>query len=456
MSEAMTPNRAMQADQLTLAELLSSLSYALDITEGQPEGHCIRVCWIGMHVGKHIGMKPGQLWELYYTLLLKDLGCSSNAARISELYLADDRRFKTDFKQLDRGLMPALKFVITHTGLQGPLGERLRAVAGILSNGHEIVRELIETRCTRGADIARQLRFPESVAMGIQHLDEHWDGYGRPTGVRGEKISLYARIALLAQVVDVFSVAEGRFAAMNEVKKRTAYWFDPKICEAFLEVAKKDSFWESLKSPDLQARIFALEPARHAIGLDEQYLDDIAAAFGQVIDAKSPFTAGHSQRVATYVDAMSRKLGMAEARRRWLRRGALLHDMGKLGVSNIILDKPGPLTPSEWVEAQQHATYTRNVLSRITIFKELADVAASHHERPDGLGYPKGLPGDQITLETRIITAADIFDALTSKRPWRPAMTVEQALETMRGELGAKVDYKVFEALESSMKTMAR
>jgi hypothetical protein len=206
---------AAKADQLTLAELLSSLSYALDITEGQPEGHCIRACWIGMHIGKHIGMKPGQLWELYYTLLLKDLGCSSNAARISELYLADDRRFKKDFKQVDRGVLPALKFVMTHTGLQGPLGERLRAVAGILSNGSEIVRELIETRCTRGADIARQLRFPESVAMGIQHLDEHWDGYGRPVGLRGEQISLYARVALLAQVVDVFHVSEGRFAARS-------------------------------------------------------------------------------------------------------------------------------------------------------------------------------------------------------------------------------------------------
>jgi putative nucleotidyltransferase with HDIG domain len=455
MSETMTPTKARQADQLTLAELLSSLSYALDITEGQPEGHCIRACWIGMHVGKHIGLKPVQLWELYYTLLLKDLGCSSNAARISELYLADDRRFKTDFKQLDRGLMPALKFVITHTGLQGPLGERLRAVAGILSNGHEIVRELIETRCTRGADIARQLRFPESVAMGIQHLDEHWDGYGRPTGVRGENISLYARIALLAQVVDVFHVAEGRFAAVNEVKKRTAYWFDPKMCEAFLEVAKKDSFWEQLKNPDLQARIFALEPAKHAVGLDEVYLDDIAAAFGQVIDAKSPFTAGHSERVATYVDAMATKLGLPAARRRWLRRGALLHDMGKLGVSNVVLDKPGPLTPDEWVQAQEHAVFTKNVLSRITIFKELADVAAAHHERPDGFGYPKGLSGDEVTLETRIITAADIFDALTSKRPWRPAMTVEQALDTMRGELGAKIDYKVFAALEASMKQVA-
>jgi putative nucleotidyltransferase with HDIG domain len=175
-----------------------------------------------------------------------------------------------------------------------------------------------------------------------------------------------------------------------------------------------------------------------------------------VIDAKSPFTVGRSERVAAYVDAMARKLGLPEARRRWLRRGALLHDMGKLGVSNVILDKPGPLTPGELLEAQQHAAMTRNILSRITIFKELADVVAAHHERPDGLGYPKGLPGDQVTLETRIITAADIFDALTSKRPWRPAMTVEKALETMRGELGTKIDYEVFAALESSMKVVAR
>ena len=96
---------------LKLSELMSALSYALDITEGQPPGHCIRCCWIGMNIGQQIGLPSDQLWELYYVLLLKDLGCSSNASRICELYLTDDLSFKRDFKWVDGSLPQVVRFV---------------------------------------------------------------------------------------------------------------------------------------------------------------------------------------------------------------------------------------------------------------------------------------------------------------------------------------------------------
>ena len=93
-----------RATTLKLSQLIGSLSHALDITEGQPEGHCVRCCWIGVNIGREIGLGEQELWELYYTLLLKDLGCSSNAARICELYLTDDLNFKRDFKFVGDGL----------------------------------------------------------------------------------------------------------------------------------------------------------------------------------------------------------------------------------------------------------------------------------------------------------------------------------------------------------------
>ena len=192
------------APGLKLSELISALSHALDITEGQPEGHCVRCCWIGIHVGRRLGLAEQALWELYYTLLLKDLGCSSNAARICELYLTDDRQFKRDFKSVGDSLPQVLNFVLRHTGLKAGLAERFRSVLTILRDGEEIAQELIATRCQRGADIARRLRFPEAVAAGIYSLDEHFNGQGKPEGLAGEAIPLYARIALLAQVVDVF------------------------------------------------------------------------------------------------------------------------------------------------------------------------------------------------------------------------------------------------------------
>ena len=133
--------------------------------------------------------------------------------------LTDDLTFKHDFKTIDGSLPQALRFVLAHTGLKSGLAERFRALVNMFLNSGKIERELIETRCHRGAEIARKMRFSEGVASGIQNLDEHWDGGGQPLGLRGDGIPVYARIALMAQVVDVFQTAQGAGAAMREVEQ---------------------------------------------------------------------------------------------------------------------------------------------------------------------------------------------------------------------------------------------
>jgi HD-GYP domain-containing protein (c-di-GMP phosphodiesterase class II) len=440
------------AGDIRLAEVLGALSHALDMTEGQPAGHCVRCCFIGTQIGQEIGVSDYQLWELYYTLLLKDLGCSSNAARICQLYLADDLQFKSDFKQIDGSLPQALRFVLAHTGLQAGLTERFRALINVFQNGGNIARELIETRCHRGADIARKMRFSEAVALGIQNLDEHWNGGGLPDRVAGVAIPLYARIALMAQVIDVLHTSSGRDAAIREVENRSGTWFDPQVVGAFSRIAARAEFWDALSAPDLQRRIFALEPARHSVTVDEEYLDDIAEPCAQVIDSKSPFTSGHSERVTLFTDMVAEELGVNLDRRRWLKRAALLHDIGKLGVSNAILDKPGKLDDAEWTAMKMHAAHSQTILSRIDAFRDLAAVAGAHHERLDGQGYPRGLKGDEIALETRIITTADIFDALTADRPYRPAMPVSKALAIMSDMAGTAVDPDCLQSLRRALR----
>jgi HD-GYP domain-containing protein (c-di-GMP phosphodiesterase class II) len=437
--------------EIRLSELLGALSHALDMVEGQPAGHCVRCCWIGMHIGRELGLNDAQIWELYYTLLLKDLGCSSNAARICRLFLTDDLTFKHDAKTIDGSLPQALRFVLAHTGLKAGLTERFRSLVHVFLNTGKIERELIETRCHRGAEIARKMRFSEGVAAGIQNLDEHWDGGGQPLGLRGGDIPVYARIALLAQVVDVFQTAKGAGAAMREVESRAGGWLDPALCAAFVRVASREEFWTVLRSEDLQQAIFALEPAQRSTLVDEDYLDDIAAAFAQVIDSKSPYTSGHSERVTLFTDLIAEQMGLAPQRRRWLKRAALLHDIGKLGVSNSILDKPGKLDEAEWEAMKQHAAHSETILSRIAAFGDLAGVAAAHHERLDGKGYPRGLAGDQIVLETRIITTADIFDALTADRPYRAAMPISKALGIMSEMVGTQIDVDCFAALRRAI-----
>ncbi len=436
---------------LHLAELLGLLSHALDITEGQPQGHCVRAAWIGTHIGMALGLDAAALDDLYFTLLLKDLGCSSNAARICDLYLADDITFKRDFKAIDGSLTAALRFVFAKTGLEAGLSERIRAVVNILQNGGQISRELITARCHRGADIAAKMRFSTGVQDGIRSLDEHWDGGGKPEGLKGAAIPRQANIALLAQVVDVFHSDQGVVAARAEVRKRAGQWFDPALAAAFDTAQGLPDFWTVLASDQLESRVFALPPALRAAPVDASYLDDIAGAFSDVVDAKSPFTADHSNRVTLYTDIIAEELGLTAPHRRWLRRAALLHDLGKLAISNQILDKPAKLDAVEFEAVKRHPWHSERILERVAAFADIAPIAGAHHERLDGRGYPYGLAGEQLCLEVRILTVADVFDALSAERPYRGAMPIADCFAILEKDIGVAFDGDCVAALRAGL-----
>lgn len=439
------------ASQTSLAEILSAFSYALDLTEGQPAGHSIRACWIGTKLAQAIGLNDAALRDVYYAVLLKDLGCSVNAARVTEMFVGNDRDLKRDFKLIGPNPEDFGEFIMTKVGVDADPEARDAAVANLLANAGAIMTDIMDTRCTRGADIARQLRFSEDVAQAIAHLDEHWDGSGLPLGISGEDIHIGGRIAQLAQIADVFYMTGGANVALAEILRRSGSWLDPKLAETFLRLAGTSLFWTALESDTLAQDLFALEPAACQVDVDEDYLDDIAGAFGQVIDAKSSFTSGHSERVGLYADAIAEFLGFDAADRRRLRRAAILHDVGKLGVSSAILEKPGKLEADEWREMQSHANHTTHILSQIGVMHEMALIAGSHHERLDGKGYPLGLDARSISVESRIITVADIFDALTADRPYRAAMPVDKALHIMAGEVGSAIDPECFYALQMAL-----
>ncbi len=435
---------------LRLSEIIGSLSYALDLTEGLPPGHSLRSCWVGMHIGYCMGLNTQELSRLYYTILLKDAGCSSNAARLFELYGSDDHVVKRDFKTVDTDHVVNLgRFVMSHVAIGKAWRERFGRIVTLARNGEALATELIETRCERGASIARELGFDEQVAAGIRSLDEHWNGNGKPARLSGQAIPLGSRIALLSQVVDVFHSSGGAQAARETVRQRIGSWFDPEVAGAFDKAQTLPGFWNGLGSREgLQTRVMELEPRSECVLADDDRLDRIAEAFARVVDAKSHFTYGHSSRVACYAEAVAAQMGLPVARQRWLRRAALLHDIGKLGVSNEVLDKPGRLDAQEWEKVKTHAAYSEQILSRLGAFSELAFIAAAHHERLDGKGYPRGLAAADIPLETRIITVADIFDAITAERPYRGAIPVSQALAMMEKECGTAIDADCLQAMK--------
>jgi putative nucleotidyltransferase with HDIG domain len=419
---------AVSTVEVALSEVLGALSYALDITEGEPPGHAVRSAVIGMRLAEAIGLGEADRTALFYALLIKDAGCSSNAARLSELFDADDQAAKRAMKVVDWSKPGALAAYTWRSVAPGrsPLA-KARAMRRIVAE-EEVTNELMGRRCEMGARIAHMLELPGATGGAIRALDEHWDGSGQPLGLRGEEIPLLGRILCLAQTVEVFLRGAGLEAAMTIVRRRRGRWFDPALADALLRLAGEAAFWGPLERSTTVPALAGWEPADRVQVADDRRLDRVATAFAHVIDAKSPYTARHSQGVAHYAVAVATALGMAEVELRDLRRAGLLHDIGKLAVSSRVLDKPGRLDPDELAQIRTHPLYTERILERVACFRDFADVAAAHHERLDGGGYHRGRRAEELTRPMRVLAVADVYEALTADRPYRAGMSVEQAL----------------------------
>ncbi|HEX6041272.1 HD-GYP domain-containing protein [Longimicrobium sp.] len=442
---------APEDGDIRLSEVIAALSYALDLTEGAPEGHSVRTCLIGMRIAREIGLDADARSSLFYALLLKDAGCSANAAATCELFGADDHTVKQTWKATDWASgWRSFVHVVRNVRPGASLLAKARQVAGFAGAG-PVGTELVRTRCERGADIARMLEMTDDTAAAIRALDEHWDGRGIPLGLAGEQIPLLARIAGLAQTVETYHSVFGFQAALGVARDRAGKWFDPDLVRALHSLRADGAFWAGLSDGDARARAAALEPADRVLTADEERLDRIAHAFARVIDAKSPFTFRHSEGVALYADAVARVLGFGPEALRDLRRAALLHDVGKLGVSNRILDKPGKLTEQEFSAVRRHPEHTYHILARVARFRPLAETAASHHERMDGRGYHRGLPAGELPVAARVLAVADVCDALSAERPYRGALPREQVLGIMRADAGPGLCPDCFHALETAL-----
>jgi HD-GYP domain-containing protein (c-di-GMP phosphodiesterase class II) len=434
---------------LRLSAILSGLSYALDLTEGHPRGHSSRSCLIGMRLATELGLSARDRSDLFYALLLKDAGCSSNSARVFQLFGGDDQPAKRAVWLRDwRKIREQIAYVIDYAEPDGKLFERLRRLTVLALKGPASRRLLFEVRCDRGAEIARALGFSEATAGAIRAMDEHWDGGGYPDGLRRGAIPLLARIVGLAQVAEIFVSEEGPDRAATIVRQRRGSWFDPDLVNAFLSIARDGALWEQCDSKNLDETVASAEPDGCGIPADEARVNAIAEAFARVIDAKSPYTYHHSARVAEFAVGIGRELGLDEAALVRLRRAALVHDIGKLSVPNRILDKPGPLTPREWEVVKRHPYYTYQILERVPAFDDLAFDASAHHERLDGRGYFRNLPASQLSVAARILSVADQLDALSADRPYRGKLPRERVLAILRDERGKGLSGDAVDAVD--------
>ncbi len=378
---------------LRVAEVVSALSQALDLGSGSTGWHSVRTCVLGMRIAAELKLPEHTQQELYYALLLKDAGSSGPPAQI-----------------------------------------RSDSASG----------------CERGATLARLMRLPEATAVGITALNEHWNGRGYPLRLRGEQIPIASRIALLAQVLDVFFTSVGPEAAMATIGRNSGIWFDPTVFRAARSLAQRGELWAALRNANLPHIALQLEPRLTTTLEGDVNLETICQAFAMIVDAKSTFTYNHSNGVANVAVAMAKKLELNDSRVELVRHAALLHDLGKMAVPNEILQKPGNLNDAEWQLMRSHPEHTRRILHSVRGFEEMSEVAAAHHERLDGSGYYRGLAAPQLSLESRILAVADVFDALSASRPYRNGLPREKVLAIMRNWSPRILDTTCLEALEQS------
>jgi putative nucleotidyltransferase with HDIG domain len=450
--------RSQPAARLSFSEIVSALSLALDLTEGAVPGHALRSCLLGMRIAARLGLDPAQMQSLYYALLLKDVGCSSNAARMCQIVGGDDRAMKAAAK-LEDWTKPAKPKLSTLKMLwenvlpeAGAAGRAVRIVQIGLSQ-HKNNEQLISLRCDRGASIVHKLGLGDTVSEAVRYLDEHWDGSGYPERLAGDRIPVLSRIMQVAQHLDVFASERGTRLAIQVLRERDGTWFDPEIVAVVSALYYGGSLWKDCLSEDpgeTRRAVLDMEPGTQ-LPVDGDAIDRICQAFAEVVDAKSPFTFRHSVGVAQAAVDIAQTMGLPGERLSFLRRAALLHDIGKLNVSNSILDKPNKLNDEEWQSVLGHPGITRRILERIGPFQEIALVAGEHHEKLDGSGYPGHLYARDLSLESRILGVADVYGALSEDRPYRQGLSLDEIVSIMKRDVPHRLDPECFDALLSHL-----
>jgi len=458
-----------EAGAPSIAEIISALSFALDLTEGAVPGHALRSCLLGMRLGRELGFSDSMLADLYHALLLKDVGCSSNAARMCQIIGGgDDRAVKSGVKLEDwtkphKPSLPALRLLWNNVVPGGGALHKAGRILQIALTQHGNNEEMIQLRCDRGANIVRKIGLNEQTAQAVRSLDEHWDGSGYPQRLKGAAISPLARVMAVAQHLDVFALERNTAQAMLVLRERSGRWFDPQIVKAAESLHRCNALWmqclpDGVGAAQLEvstrSAVLDLAPAQ-AARTRASDIDQICEAFAEVVDAKSHFTFRHSVGVTDVASAIGSAMGLEPGRKQLLHRAALLHDLGKLRVPNSILDKPGKLDEAEWSVMREHPALTRAILDRVSQFRELAYIAGAHHEKLDGSGYPDRLVGEKLPLEARILAVADVYGALIEDRPYRTGFAPEQALAMLSASLPGKLDEECFQALVSIAPSIA-
>jgi HD-GYP domain-containing protein (c-di-GMP phosphodiesterase class II) len=428
-----------------IAELVATLSYASDLGLGQPMAHCMRQTVVALRLADLAGASGRELEATYYLGLMMNVYCHADAAEQAR-WFGDDISMKSDtFDMLDMSTARMVTLLWRRAGSHGSGVARARRLATFPVAGVKQMLSFATTHCTLGSQFAEQIGLDEAVCVAIRQGYEQWDGKGYPDHLRGEQICLPARLVQLAGPVEVVARRRGVEAAVAVARRHRGTQFDPAVVDLFCSRAPE--LLDGLDQASDWDAVLGTEPelSRQVSGAG---LDQVLEAMADLVDLKSPYLAGHSRGVANLASAAARAAGYPDDDVQAVRRAGLIHDLGRLGVSNAVWDKPGLVTEAEAERVRLHPYLTDRMLARVDALGTSREIAARHHERLDGSGYPRGLTAATLTPPDRLLAAADAYHAMTEPRPHRAPLGPGQASAELRAEVtGGRLDSEAAEAV---------
>jgi HD-GYP domain-containing protein (c-di-GMP phosphodiesterase class II) len=429
---------------LRLAELVAALSLGIDLGFGQPMEHVLRQCLIALRLAERIGLDEEARAVVYYTALLVNVGCHTDAHEQAK-WFGDDIALKSGKYDHDLRSLRAAAAGMRLLGSGNPPLHRFRVGLEFALSGHREVDDMIAHHAGMARTLGEQLELPDEVLEALSGAYEQWDGRGWPDGLNGTDIPLAARLALLAEFVEVAHRVGGVGAATELAQKRGGKQFDPTL--AALLGAEGEMILAGVDSVGTWDAVIEAEPAL-AVVLSAERFDAALLAIANFVDLKSPYFLGHARAVADLAAEAGTQLGRPEEEVRTLRRAGLVHDFGRLGISNSIWDKRGPLGTGEWERVRMHPYLTERMLHQSEALAPLGAIAVQHRERLDGSGYPRGLSAGAISRPARILGAADAYQAMREPRPHRPERSADEAAAELRADVKAgRLDAEAVEAV---------
>lgn len=416
------------------AEVVGALSLATDLGTGQPLEHALRTAVLAVRLGDVAGAREQELVDTYYVALLHSSGCTSDGHEATQIY-GDDIVPRAAFALVDSGnIDEVVAFLRANVGLGRPPEVRAEMVAAALDHGLPAARQTLAMHCEVAQRFAGWLGFSSGTQAALEHVFERWDGAGFPGRVGGDEIPLPMRLVHVARDVSVFLTAAGPDAAREMVEHRAGGAYEPRLAE--LAVRHLPQMLEDLDDARIWQQALEAEPSPR-IWVAGERVDVAFEAIAAFTDLKTPWLREHSTGVAELAEAAAWRLGLPAATVRLTRHAALAHDLGRVGVSNAIWEKPGPLGFGEWERVRLHSHYTERAFAQSPALAVLGRVAGAHHERLDGSGYHRGTRAPDLDQAARVLAAADAYAAMCEARPYRPAHEPGDAAGELRREADA-------------------